>query len=122
MTRVDIVVGSVVVKTEWNDSATARQLLAALPIRSSGSYWGKELYFDVPVEAELEEGAGDVVPAGAVAYWPPGPSLCLFWGPTPASRSGECRAASPVNVVGRVLNPEILPRLKAREVIVDLSR
>jgi len=32
-----------------------------------------------------------------------GSCLCVFWGPTPASRGGECRAASKVNVVGQVL-------------------
>jgi hypothetical protein len=62
-----------------------------------------------------------VVEPGTVAYWPEGNCLCLFWGPTPASRSQECRAASKVNLVGRVLNPEVLAKLKGRRVRVELS-
>ena len=42
------------------------------------------------------------VEVGDVAYWPPGRALCIFWGPTPASRGPEPRAASPVNVFGKV--------------------
>ena len=33
----------------------------------------------------------------------------------------ECRAASSVNIVGRVTNPEVLPRLKGRTVVVALA-
>ena len=33
---------------------------------------------------------------------PPGSAFCIFWGHTPASRGGEIRAASPVNVFGRI--------------------
>ncbi len=46
---------------------------------------------------EIEDGR-EVVEMGDVAYWPDGPSLCLFFGRTPASRGYEIRAASPVTV------------------------
>jgi hypothetical protein len=111
-------IGEIEVKSEWNDSETARRILAALPIDASGSYWGGEIYFSIPVRAGYEKDAREVVDPGAVAYWPEGACLCLFWGPTPASRGQECRAASKVNVVGRVLNPEVLPKLQARQVRV----
>jgi hypothetical protein len=112
-------IGDAEVRSEWDDTATARRLLAALPIESSGNYWGGEFYFETPVAAELEAGAREVVDPGTVAYWPAGSCLCLFWGATPVSRSGECRAASQVNVVGRVLNPEVLPGLRCRRVRVE---
>ncbi len=48
------------------------------------------------------QAAQDVVQVGDIAYWPPGSALCLFFGPTPASRGNEVRPASPVNVVGRM--------------------
>lgn len=120
MARVRFRIGDVIIDSEWNDSPTAQKILSVLPIRSHGSYWGKEFYFDIPVIADLEEGATDVVEPGTVAYWPPGNSLCLFWGPTPASRGSECRAASAVNVVGRVINVEDLEKLRARQVTVEL--
>ena len=39
---------------------------------------------------------------GDLGYWPPGQAFCLFFGPTPASHGDEPRAASPVNVFGKV--------------------
>ncbi len=80
----------------------------ALPIKSEAKRWGKEVYFSTPVAAELERGA-EVVEKGAIGYWPPGRALCIFFGPTPSSRHPqEIRPASPVTVVGRVLeDPEV---------------
>ncbi len=93
--------GGVEATAVLNDSSTADKLWDALPITSEGSTWGDEIYFRVPVEAE-EDDAQEVVSMGDVAFWPPGQALCLFFGPTPASRGDEIRAASPVNVVGRI--------------------
>lgn len=118
MARVDFHFGGTVIQSEWDDTPTARRLLAALPLEASGSYWGGEFYFSVPVQSEAESHATDVVEPGTVAFWADGSCLCIFWGPTPVSRSGECRAASVVNLVGRVLNPELLPSLEARKVKV----
>jgi hypothetical protein len=116
--RVNFLVGDIEVRSEWNESETARKIRAVLPLEASGSYWGQELYFEIPVETGQERDARDVVEPGTVAYWPAGRCLCIFWGPTPASRGNECRAASDVNVVGQVLNPEVLPTLRARDVRV----
>ncbi len=41
---------------------------------------------------------------GEVAYWPAGSAFCIFFGPTPASSGETPIAASPVNVLGRVLD------------------
>lgn len=120
--RVTFRIGSVCLESEWRDSETSRRLLAALPIESSGHYWGGEFYFPVPVEAPQEADAREVVETGTVAYWPEGRCLCLFWGPTPASEGEECRAASAVNIVGRILNPERLGALKGRKVRVEKAR
>ena len=84
------------------DTPTARLLGAALPIEGLAQRWGEEYYFEVPVKAELEEGADDLMSPGDLGYWPVGRALCLFWGPTPASQGEEIKAASPVNLIGRV--------------------
>jgi len=118
MSTVSFVIGEVTIESEWRDTPTTRRLLEALPITSTGSYWGQEFYFPVAVKAAREDDATDVVDPGTVAYWPAGRCLCLFWGPTPASEGDECRAASEVNLVGRVLNPEDLGKLSGREVKV----
>jgi len=121
MARVNFTIADFVVEAELNASETARRILEALPIESSGSYWGGEFYFSVPVKAPAEKDARDVVEPATVAYWPEGACLCIFWGPTPVSQGDECRAASDVNLVGRVLNPEVLPRLKGRKVRVEAA-
>lgn len=112
-------IGETEVQAEFNDSETARKILGALPIESLGDYWGGEFYCEIPVKARTEKTATDVVQPGTVAYWPDGACLCVFWGPTPASEASECRAASKVNLVGRVLNPQVLPRLRGRRVRVE---
>ncbi len=93
--------GTVEATAVLNDSSTADKVWDALPITSEASTWGDEIYFRVPIEAE-EDDAQEVVSMGDVAFWPPGQALCLFFGPTPASRGDEIRPASPVNVVGRI--------------------
>jgi hypothetical protein len=121
VTQIRLTVGDVEILAEFNDSETAQALIEALPFESRGSYWGGELYFDTPVSCDEAPDANEVVDPGTVAFWPPGACLCLFWGPTPASHGSECRAASKVNVVGRVMNPELLPTLKSRKVRVSMT-
>jgi len=118
MAQVLFEIGEVEVRVEWNETPTAAAIFKALPIESKGNYWGDEFYFPIPVK--LGAGANDVevVEPGTVAYWPAGACLCVFWGPTPASRGQECRAASAVTPVGRVANPEVLEKLKGRKVRV----
>ena len=98
--RLRITIGDVTVHAGLNDSSTADLVWEELPIRASANTWGDEIYFEIPVSTGVEEGADPVVPLGAVAYWPPGRAMCLFFGPTPVSSGGECRAASAVNLIG----------------------
>jgi len=37
-----------------------------------------------------------------LGYWPTGSAFCIFFGPTPASQADEIRAASAVNIIGKV--------------------
>jgi hypothetical protein len=56
---------------------------------------------------------------GALAYWPPGQAICLFWGPTPASRGDEIRPASAVNVIGQIEgDPTVLDPVRSGSDIV----
>ena len=86
---------------ELNGSATSSALWDVLPITARAQTWGDEIYFSIPVTAD-EEDARETVELGAIGYWPPGAALCLFFGPTPASRRGEIRPASPVNLLGMI--------------------
>ena len=100
--KISISAGDVSVTAVLNDSRTANLLWEALPLEASANTWGDEIYFRIAVQADEDDGASDVVEMGAVAYWPPGQALCLFFGSTPASRGDEIRAASAVNVMGAI--------------------
>ncbi|MFB6161465.1 MAG: cyclophilin-like fold protein [Haloferacaceae archaeon] len=109
MTDLRIAVDDVTLAAEWTDEnpETRRALADALPLAGDAARWGDELYFSTPVDVSAENARAEVE-AGAVAYWPQGSALCLFWGPTPASTGDEPRAASPVNVVARVADVDAL--------------
>jgi len=96
-----ITAGQVSASAELNDSKTAAAIWDALPIEAKAETWGDEVYFSIGLDAR-EESPQAVVEMGDLGYWPPGQAFCIFFGPTPASRSDEIRPASPVNVVGRV--------------------
>ena len=98
---VRIKAGGVEALAELNDSKTAEQIWDALPVSASGSTWGDEIYFGIPVECKPENPKG-VVDEGDLGYWPPGSAFCIFFGPTPASHGNDIRPASPVNVFGKV--------------------
>jgi hypothetical protein len=86
-----------------NDGPTARQIWDALPVEGISNTWGEEIYFEIPVAAELEPGARAEVEVGELGYWPTGHAFCVFFGPTPVSTDDRPRAYSPVSILGRLL-------------------
>ena len=92
MSRIQVTVGPVTVTATLNESHTARLIQQALPFESRAQLWGDEVYFSIPVQADEEDPRANV-DSGAVAYWPPGKALCLFFGRQPYS---------PVNLVGQI--------------------
>ncbi len=85
-----------------DSTPTAKKVWEALPCSASASTWGEEVYFEMPVTAELEPDARQVVDKGAICFWVEGRSLALPYGPTPISQGDECRLVSEVNVLGRI--------------------
>ncbi len=111
--KIRIITGEVKAEAELNDSKTAQMIWEALPIESNTNLWGDEIYFSLPVKAGQEKGAREVVSAGELGYWSVGHAFCIFFGPTPASRGDEIRAASAVNIIGKVLSdPKIFRKVK----------
>ncbi|PKN24861.1 MAG: hypothetical protein CVU64_21220 [Deltaproteobacteria bacterium HGW-Deltaproteobacteria-21] len=102
MHKIRISAGQVSATAVLKENDTAESLWKALPLEASANTWGDEIYFGIPVHQEEADDATDVVEAGALGYWPPGHAFCIFFGRTPASRGSECRAASAVNVLGKV--------------------
>jgi|SRR5918994_5442316 uncharacterized protein len=102
---------------------TVKAILDNLPIEVRINRWGDELYTDrTPIVAE-EENAQSVVNQLDVAYWPEGNALCLFYGPTPISKSPEeILAYSPVNIVGKIMTKDdILDEIKDGRTIIIKS-
>jgi uncharacterized protein len=64
---------------------------------------GDEIYFQVPVDRQLDSTAAELVKVGDLGYWPPARAFCIFFGPTPISRKDGIRPASAVNLIGKVI-------------------
>ncbi|HEY7677004.1 MAG TPA: cyclophilin-like fold protein [Candidatus Methylomirabilis sp.] len=120
--RIRITAGSVTAPASLNDSATAGLLWDALPMEAAGETWGDEIYFGIPVRAELGKDAKEVVQLGDLGYWPPGQAFCIFFGPTPSSRGNEIRPYSPVNVIGRVAGDATVFKKVRSGTVVRLER
>jgi hypothetical protein len=103
MMKIKISVGDLSMEAELNDSPTAKKVGEALPITSPFSTWGEEIYFSIPVEAQLDDTAGEVVELGDLGYWPAGSAFCIFFGQTPMSEPGKIVPASAVNIIGKVI-------------------
>lgn len=116
--RIKIISGKISAVAELNESRTAGALWEALPIESRAQRWGEEVYFSIPVSAELEPGAKEEMEVGELGYWPAGPAFCIFFGRTPASVGDKPRAASAVNPLGRVQgDARVFGRVKSGAVI-----
>ena len=83
-------------------SPTADAVWDALPMKGTAQRWGEEVYFETGLALPLEKGARVEVAVGEIGYWPEGKAIALFFGPTPASKGTDPKAASPVNVFGRI--------------------
>jgi hypothetical protein len=94
-------IGDIVLDAELNESKTARLVWEALPFEANGRTWGEEIYFTIPVDAQLEAPRA-TVELGDIGYWPDGHAFCIFYGKTPVSGDRDIVPASPVDVVGHV--------------------
>ncbi len=101
--QIRIKAGSVIVVAELYNTKTAEAIWQALPFSSKVNTWGDEIYFSIPLKMELEAGQ-EIVGFGDLGYWPPGNAFCIFFGPTPMSSPDEIRAASAVDIFGKVVD------------------
>ena len=84
---------------------TVEAVIRELPIEGRAALWKEEVYFEIPVKMGAEK-AEPTVEKGAIAYWPMGKALCIFY--------GETQPYSPVNIVGKVKkNLEIFESVKS---------
>lgn len=118
--KVRITVGDVTVEAVLDGSETAKAVYGILPVESGYSTWGDEIYFHIPLHLDYEN-QREVVEVGDLGYWPEGDCFCIFYGRTPASRGGEVRPASAVNVFGGIDPVEAvkLRNAEADKIIVE---
>ena len=96
---------------------TFQAILENLPIETTITKWGDELYTERTHIKANEENAKREVEYLDVAFWSEGNALCLFYGPTPITKDGRILAYSPVNIVGRIIphhneKEELLQKIK----------
>jgi len=84
---------------------TVEAILRNLPLEGRAALWKEEIYFEIPVKMGGEK-VKPTVERGAIAYWPMGSALCIFY--------GESQPYSPVSILGRVTkNLELFVEVKS---------
>ena len=93
---------------------TVKSFIESLPFTVGSNLWGEEIYTNESPINVGEENAKSPVELFDVAFWPTGKAICLFYGPTPIGKKDEIKPYSPVNIIGKILNPDkqILSELK----------
>jgi hypothetical protein len=119
MNKVNIFINNQKFEAELNETETAKKIYESLPIEAEGDFWGKEIYFEIPVQMANEKPTEDLK-VGDLGYWPAGNSFCIFYGRTPASTNEEPKPASPVTIIGKIKgNLEELKKLKEAKVRIE---
>ena len=93
---------------------TVKSFLQSLPFTVGINLWGEEIYSDQSPINVKEENAKSLVELFDVAFWPTGKAICLFYGPTPIGKKNEIKPYSPVNIVGKILNPD-------KQILIELK-
>ena len=64
MKIINISIENLSISAELNNTATAQQILESLPLEGAVNVWGEEIYFEIPLEIDLE---GDATQFKAVS-------------------------------------------------------
>jgi hypothetical protein len=84
---------------------TIDMIVRKLPIEGRAAVWKEEIYFETPIKMG-EEKAKPSVETGAIAFWPMGSAICVFY--------GTSQPYSPVNVIGKVTgNLDLFRQIKS---------
>ena len=84
---------------------TIDTIVRKLPIEGRAAIWKEEVYFEIPVKIG-EEKAKPSVETGAIAFWPMGSALCVFY--------GQSQPYSSVNILGKITkNLELFKQVKS---------
>ena len=106
--KIQITTQNITVEAELLDRSESDNFYSSLPFTGRVNTWGLEIYFSIDHSMELQEDASEIVNLGDIAFWPPGNAFCIFFGPTPASIGDEIRAASEVNLLGKIIGDPLV--------------
>ena len=101
--KIKIFCNEIEIGAELENTPTAKHIYNSLPLDGAANRRGDEIYFVIPLRMDAEKDATDIVEAGDVTYWPEGSCFCIFFGRTPESTDEEIKAASKVNVFGKII-------------------
>ena len=117
-TPIRIIIGPVRLDATLDDTPCAGTIADLLPLHAPVHEWGDEFYFFLPVELGPDGTSTMEVEAGDIGFWPPGPAVAIFFGPTPISPDERPVPASAVNLLGRVEgDARVLKEAKGRSEI-----
>ena len=80
------------------NTKTADLIYDVLPFQSKVNKWGEEIYFETPLNIDLDKDARSVIEYGEIAFWPSGSAIAIGYGKTPVSQGDEIRLISPANI------------------------
>ena len=84
---------------------TVDTIVRKLPVEGRAALWKEEIYFEIPIKMG-EEKAKATVEAGAIAFWPMGSAICIFF--------GQSQPYSPVSILGKITqNLELFKQVKS---------
>jgi hypothetical protein len=84
---------------------TIDTIVRKLPVEGRAALWKEEIYFEIPVKIG-EEKSKPTVETGAIAFWPMGSALCVFY--------GQSQPYSSVNILGKITkNLELFKQVKS---------
>ena len=117
--KIKIFVDNTECEAELENTPTAKEIHKKLPIDGAANRWGDEIYFVIPLRLDTEKEATDTVDIGDLAYWPEGCCFCIFFGKTPESTEDEIKAASKVNIFGKITtNPFVFKNVKNGDLVI----
>ena len=117
--KIKLFIGDIEVEAELENTETAKEIYNSLPLDGAANRWGDEIYFVIPVRMDVEKDATDIVEEGDIAYWSEGSCFCIFFGKTPESTEEEIRAASKVNIFGKIIgDAKIFNKVKNGDLVI----
>ena len=84
---------------------TVDSIVRKMPAEGRAALYKEEVYFEISIKMG-EEKAKPTVETGAIAFWPMGSAICVFY--------GKSQPYSPVSIIGKVTkNIEIFQHVKS---------